>query len=132
MSKQLLRPIGVLFVGGLAGGLAITLLNLGDDAYSMVTPLFYGVAGGVGGITWVLLGRYLKLTKRTAEYFLTTVVSAIVAGLVLLQFGYSITGAVTSPDLNEHIATAVGFGVGGLVFGLLEWKFNVFSSREPS
>lgn len=128
MNKQVLEPIWGLFIGGLSAGLTIMLLNLGNEAYSMVSPLFYGVAGGVCGITWVLLSRYLNLTKHTAGYLLATVVSAIVAGLTLLQLGYSIDGPTPAPDLGDHMATVVGFGTGGLTVGLLEWKFKVLSS----
>lgn len=129
MNKQVWRPIGVLFVSGFSAGLAILLLNLGDDKYSLFTPLFYGIAGGVCGITWVLLSRYLKLTKNAAGYLSAATVSGISGGLVLLQFGHAIGGASPDPGLDDHIAAAIGFGIGGFLFGLLEWKFKFFSSR---
>lgn len=124
MNNGVLRTVGLFFIGSFSAGLATMLLNMGSDKYALPTPLYFGLAGGAGGVTWVLLSRHLGLVKSTAGYLLASTASAVVAGVVLLQFGHSFGDPFVDPDLNDYFSTVIGFGVGGLTYGFLHRKFN--------
>ncbi|MCD8483654.1 MAG: hypothetical protein LR015_13965 [Verrucomicrobia bacterium] len=92
------------FAGFVCAVLAMLLGTLSKEA-TLLAPFFYGFSFAAGGVAWILLARYLNIS-RSSQFWLTWIAcaaSAFVACLVLLQFGYVGYGYYPNPGLKHYI-----------------------------
>lgn len=111
-------------VAGVAAGIVIAFLQQGPSQTGVMVSLYYGIAAVSAGLIWVLLNSVTDLEKNRLNFALACIASAVVAGNVLLSFGYYVTSYNPDPTLFDHVGASVSFAIGALVFGFLSRKLK--------
>jgi len=117
----------VFTVAGITAGATSSVINYGEEGFTLLTPLYYGIAACVSGLFWGVFDRLAGEKAGKAIYVGACIVTAIIFANVLLLFGFSFSSYLTDIVFRDHLAVS-----GSAAVGALAWAIYQLRLREKS